>query len=78
MAERVEEFRTPRRSPRVNWAKWADGHKYKLRRGVDYDQDSHRARRAFISWTSRHGLHSNSDPDGDFLWIRAWPKADDQ
>jgi hypothetical protein len=40
----------------VPWASFADGQVWELRRGIDFDQDAQRARRAAMAWATRNGF----------------------
>lgn len=77
MAERVDSFPAPTRAPATNWAKWADGHEYMLTRGVDFTQTPAQARKAFLSWASRHRMHCHTsvvEGNGRNLWVQAWSR----
>jgi len=71
MAERVDKFPTPLLSPRVPWARYADGGQYRLTQGVDFDQDPDRARKAFINWALRNGYRGREHTSvrGNQLWV---------
>jgi len=54
MAKVVESF--PHSiSPRIPWRRFTDGERHELKRGVDFAQDPHMARKAFVNWACRNG-----------------------
>ena len=55
----------PVRSPRVSWERFSDGQLWRLERGEDFIQSAAMARKAFISWASRHGRATHTVVDGD-------------
>jgi len=52
------------RSPRVNWARWADGEWWRLRRGTDFPQTPPLALRALRSWGTRNGYRVSGTVSG--------------
>lgn len=75
MAEKVEPGELGEATPEVDWAQWADGNEYRLRRRIDFEQDAERARRAFLAWASRRDLGTRTrwiNPDQ--VLIAAVPK----
>jgi hypothetical protein len=50
-----------RRAPVVPWQRYADGTLWELTPGSDFKQTPERARKAAITWASRHGMTCHSE-----------------
>jgi hypothetical protein len=78
MSTRVTSFPKKPRSEPTEWARWADGDRHELTRGADFPQTILLARKAFIAYASRHGMHSHTvyvEGDDEHLWVQAYPRG---